>query len=163
MLFKPAEKKTFGTKPAAPAAAAHLNALLKDLIITITALRDVLLRENDALGHSNTRAFLDIQEEKVATARKYESLMVELMSREDIKNADPAIKKQLFSLEQGFTAVMKDNMVRIERMKSATEKLSERIMKSARKSAESMTQFAYGATGSMQKGNKASMGLSEQA
>ena len=104
MLFKPAEKKTFGTKPAAPAAAAQLNALLKDLIVTITALRDVLLRENDALGHSNTAAFMEIQEEKVATARKYEALMVELMSREDIRNADPAIKKQLFSLEQGFTA-----------------------------------------------------------
>ena len=167
MLFKPAEKKPFGTKPSTPAPAAaangNVNVLLKDLIITITALRDVLLRENDALGATNTRAFMDIQDEKVSTARKYEALMVELMSREDIKNADPQIKKQLFALEKGFTDVMKDNMRNLERMKSATEKLGERIMKSARKSAESMTQFAYGSAGTMQKGNKASIGVSEQA
>jgi hypothetical protein len=167
MLFnKPAQKKTFGTKlaaPQAPASNGHINILLKELMVTITALRDVLLKENDALAHSNSRAFLAIQDEKVAVARKYEGLMTELLSRDDIKNADPQIKKQLLSLEQGFTDVMKDNMTRLERMKGATEKLGERIMKSARKSAEGMTQFAYGAAGTMQKGTKATIGLSEQA
>ena len=163
MLFnKPAEKKTFGTKPAAPAQT-HINVLLKELMITITALRDVLLKENDALAHTNTRAFVAVQDEKVAVARKYEALMTDLLSREDIRNADPQIKKQLLSLEQGFTEVMKDNLIRLDRMKSATEKLGDRIMKSARKSAESMTQFAYGSTGNMQKGTKATIGVSEQA
>ena len=164
MLFnKPAEKKTFGTKPAAPAQAAHINVLLKELMITITALRDVLLKENDALAHTNTRAFVAVQDEKVAVARKYEALMTDLLSREDIKSADPQIKKQLLSLEQGFTEVMKDNLIRLDRMKNATEKLGDRIMKSARKSAEGMTQFAYGAAGTMQKGTKATIGVSEQA
>lgn len=166
MLFnKPAEKKTFGTKrvtPQAPAAG-NINLLLKDLMITITALRDVLLKENDALAHTNTRAFLAVQDEKVSVARKYEALMTDLLSRDDIKNADPQIKKQLLSLEQGFTEVMKDNLIRLDRMKSATEKLGDRIMKSARKSAESMTQFAYGSAGTMQKGTKATIGVSEQA
>ena len=165
MLFKPAEKKTFGTKPAAPSVANSnaINATMRDLIITITALRDVLLRENDALDHSNTRAFFEIQDEKVAIARKYETLMTDLLSRDDLKSADPKMKQQLLSIESGFTTVMKENLVKLERMKGATEKLGERIMKSARKSAESMTQFAYGASGTMQRGNKATIGVSEQA
>ena len=165
MLFKQAEKKPFGTKQAAQKAPAStgINVLLKDLIVTITALRDVLLKENDALEHSNSRAFLDMQEEKVAVARRYEMLMNDLLTREEIKSADPQLKKQLLSLEKGFTEVMKENLTRLERMKNATEKLGERIMKSARKSAESMTQFAYGSAGTMQKGNKASIGVSEQA
>lgn len=165
MLFKPAEKKTFGTKQAAPAMSSNsaVNNAMRELIVTITALRDVLLKENDALDHTNTRAFLAIQDEKVTIARKYEALMTDLLSRADLKTADPAIKQQLLSIETGFTTVMKDNLTKLDRMKNATEKLGERIMKSARKSAESMTQFAYGSGGTMQKGTKATIGVSEQA
>lgn len=166
MLFKPAEKKkTFGTKPAAPAApkAAAINTMMRELIVTITALRDVLIKENDALDHSNSRAFLAMQDEKVTVARRYEALMSELLARTDLKSADPALKQQLLSIEAGFTRVMKENLVKLDRMKNATEKLGERIMKSARKSAESMTQFAYGSGGTMQRGNKATIGVSEQA
>jgi hypothetical protein len=165
MLFKQAEKKTFGTKPAAPSAAnsAAINATIRDLIVTVTDLRNVLLKENDALDNTNTRAFLEMQDEKVSVARRYEGLMTELLSREDLKSADPKLKAQLLSIEEGFTKVMKENLIKIDRMKNATEKLGERIMKSARKSAESMTQFAYGAGGTMQRGNKATIGVSEQA
>lgn len=167
MFFKSAEKKTFGTKPARQPEAApekdDVNRVLKDLIITVTALRDVLLRENDALDHSNSRAFMEIQDEKVAIARTYEHLMTGLLGREDIESCDVRLKNQLLSLEEGFTSVMRENLTKLERMKSATEKLGERIMKSARKSAEGLTQFAYGSSGTMQKGVKATMGLSEQA
>lgn len=167
MFFKPAEKKTFGTRPAAAPAAQpaqnDINIVLKDLIITVTALRDVLLRENDALDHTNSRAFMDIQDEKVAVARRYETLMTNLLDRTDIKSADPKLKQQLLSLETGFSGVMKENMAKLERMKSATEKLGERIMKSARKSAESIGHFAYGAGGTMQRGVKSTIGVSEQA
>ncbi len=165
MLFKPAEKKTFGTKPASPAMSSNsaVNNAMRELMVTITALRDVLLKENDALDHTNTRAFLAVQDEKVTVARKYEALMTDLLSREDLKTADPALKQQLLSIEAGFTTVMKDNLIKLDRMKNATEKLGERIMKSARKSAESMTQFAYGSGGTMQRGTKATIGVSEQA
>ncbi len=165
MLFKPAEKKTFGTKPASPAMSNNsaVNNAMRELMVTITALRDVLLKENDALDHTNTRAFLAVQDEKVTVARKYEALMTDLLSREDLKTADPALKQQLLSIEAGFTTVMKDNLIKLDRMKNATEKLGERIMKSARKSAESMTQFAYGSGGTMQRGTKATIGVSEQA
>lgn len=166
MLFKQVEKKkTFGTKPASSPAAnsAAVNATMRELIVTITALRDVLLKENDALDHSNSRAFLAMQDEKVTVARRYEVLMSDLLSRDDVKSADPALKQQLLSIEAGFTRVMKENLVKLDRMKNATEKLGERIMKSARKSAESMTQFAYGSGGTMQRGNKATIGVSEQA
>jgi len=169
MFFKPAEKKAFGTRPAPAKAAAlanpaqEINAMMRDLIVTVTALRDVLIRENDALDHSNSRAFLELQDEKVAIARRYETLMISLMENPDIKFADPKLKQQLLSMEQGFSGVMKDNMKKLEHMRNATERLGERIMKSARKSADSLGQFAYGAAGTMQKGLKSTIGVSEQA
>lgn len=173
MFFKPAEKKTFGTRPApenaatapapAPAPVADINTMMRNLILTVTALRDVLIRENEALDQSNSRAFLALQDEKVAVARRYEGLMMNLMDRSDIKSADPKLKQQLLAMEQGFSGVMKENLTKLTHMKNATEKLGERIMKSARKSADSVGQFAYGASGTMQKGVTTTIGVSEQA
>lgn len=170
MFFKPAEKK-FGTKPApqAPATAAlssndpHIDHLLKNLIVAVTALHDVLTRENDALDHADTRAFSALQDEKVAVARRYETLMTTLMNRKDITFADLRLKQQLLAMEEGFSSVMKSNLQKLERMKTATERLGEYIMNSARKSAESQSQFAYGAAGTMQRGVKSTFGISEQA
>ncbi|MFA5592497.1 MAG: hypothetical protein WC989_04205 [Micavibrio sp.] len=188
MFFKPAETK-FGKRqqnapgagtgrnagaraaePALPAAApaagqvtGDVNKLLRALIVAVTNLRDVLLRENDALDHSNSQAFMDLQDEKVAIARHYEGLMVSLLNRTDLQTADTRLRSQLLSLEEGFSTVMKDNMEKLERMRGATERLGEQIMSAARKSAENMSQFAYGSAGTMQKGGKATIGLSEQA
>ncbi len=165
MFSKPADKKAFGTKPAASNAgdSRAVDQLIKDLIVTVAALRDVLTKENEALSHGRSQAFIALQDEKVAAARRYETLLTSLLSRNDLNNASPRLKQQLLSLEGDFTAVMKENMTRLERMKNATEKLGEWIMKSARKSAENMTQFAYGSAGTMQKGVKATIGVSEQA
>jgi hypothetical protein len=168
MFFKTPERK-FGTKtapsrPGLPAATSGINMALKDVITAITNLRDALIKENEALDHANSRAFMDLQDEKVACARRYEAAMNALLDHKDTVNqCDPRLKSILLSLEKGFAKVMADNLVKLERMKGATEKLGERIMRSARKSVETQTQFAYGSSGTMQRGVKASMGLSEQA
>lgn len=166
MFFKSTEKKIFGTRPALENHAqqgGNANLMLKELIVTITALHDILVRENETLDLSNSRAFFDLQDEKLAVARKYEELMVALKSHQDIASVDPKLKSQLLSMEDGFSSVMKTNMQKLERMKSSTEKLGDMIMKAARKSAETVGQFAYGAAGTMQKGVKSTIGISEQA
>ncbi len=143
---------------------ADINVALLHTIIAVTALRDVILKENDALSHSKTAVFLELQDEKVEVARRYEMLVNNLMSRgEQTKKADAKLKSQLQRLQGDFSIACKRNLELIERMKTATGALSERIMKAARKSADAATQFAYGSSGKMQKGNRATIGVEERA
>ena len=159
--------KTYDPQTAAPKAytpPADINVALLHTIIAVTALRDVLLKENEALESSKTALFLELQDEKVEAARRYETLVNHLMDNgEKTKNADAKLKAQLQRLQGDFSAVCHKNLELIERMKSATEKLGECIMKSARKTAEAATQFAYGSSGKMQKGNRATIGVEERA
>lgn len=141
-----------------------INVALLHTIIAVTALRDVMTKENDALEHSNTAAFMDIQEEKVEVARRYELLVNTLMSRKDeIKSADSKLKEQLQRLQDSFGETAKTNRESIERMRKATQMLSDRIMKSAREQVEKDSQFAYSASGKMQRGAKAYIGIDERA
>lgn len=142
---------------------AEMNVAILHTIIAVTALRDVLTKETEALKQTNTAAFLELQDEKVEVARRYETLVNALMDRgAEIKTADAKLQDQLQRLQKDFSATSKENLQWIERMRAATEKLGERIMKSARRSAESQTQFAYGATGKMQRGSKVSIGTDER-
>lgn len=143
---------------------ADINVALLHTIIAVTALRDVLLKEVDALQQTKTSLFLELQNEKVEVARRYETLVNDLMARgAELKKADPKLKSQLERLQGDFSKVAKDNIYWIERMKNATQRLGDTIMKSARKSAEDQTRFAYGASGKMQRGTKALIGLDERA
>ncbi len=143
---------------------AEINVALLHTIIAVTALRDVLIKETDALKVTNTKAFMDLQDEKVEVARRYEVLVNALMDRAtEVKNADAKLKAQLERLQDDFGMVAKTNREWIERMRDATKKLGETIMQAARKSAEGQSQFAYGSSGKMQKGIKATIGVEERA
>lgn len=149
-------------KPYSPPA--DINVAILHTIIAVTALRDVLLKENEALEASKTHDFLALQDEKVEVARRYELLVNHLMDNgEKTKAADSKLKAQLQRLQGDFSTVCHRNLELIERMKNATEKLGECIMRSARKTAEAATQFAYGSSGKMQRGNRASIGVEERA
>lgn len=162
MFNKTLETQTTATKSYTPPA--DINVALLHTIIAVTALRDVLLKENEALEASKTAEFLDLQDEKVEVARRYEILVNHLMDNgAETKAADSKLKAQLQRLQGDFSAVCHRNLELIERMKNATEKLGECIMKSARKTAEAATQFAYGSSGKMQKGNRATIGVEERA
>lgn len=153
---------TTSAKPYTPPA--DINVAILHTIIAVTALRDVLLKENEALEASKTKDFLALQDEKVEVARRYEILVNHLMDNgEKTKTADEKLKAQLQRLQGDFSTVCQRNLELIERMKTATEKLGECIMRSARKTAEAATQFAYGSSGKMQRGNRASIGLEERA
>lgn len=143
---------------------ADINVALLHTIIAVTALRDVMIKENEALELSSTPAFMDLQEEKVDAARRYELLVSSLMDRAaDIKLADEKLKEQLQRLQTSFGEVATANRNHIERMRNATQLLGDRIMKSARVEAERQNQFAYGSSGKMQKGTKTLIGVDERA
>ncbi len=141
-----------------------VNVAILHTIIAVTALRDVLQKETAALKEANTALFLDLQDEKVEAARRYEKLVNALMDRgAAVKSADAKLKDRLQKLQGDFSAVAEENLSWIKRMEKATKALGETIMRAARKSAESQTQFAYGASGKMQRGGKAMIGLDERA
>lgn len=143
---------------------ADVNVAILHTIIAVTALRDVLLKETDALKQSKTSLFLELQDEKVDAARRYELLVTNLMNRgAEIKSADPKLKEQLQRLQTDFSKVAAENVEWIERMKTATKRLGETIMKNARRALESQSQFAYGSSGVMQRGNKTLAGFDERA
>lgn len=159
------ENKTYdpqtSAKPYTPPA--DINVAILHTIIAVTALRDVLIKENEALAASKSALFLELQDAKVDAARRYEILVNHLMDNgEKTKAADQKLKDQLQRLQGDFSAVCQRNLELIERMKNATEKLGECIMRSARKTAEAATQFAYGSSGKMQKGNRATIGVEER-
>ncbi len=161
-MFNKSNDQVSVAKPYTPPA--DINVAILHTIIAVTALRDVLTKENEALEASKTKVFLELQDEKVEAARRYELLVNHLMDNgADTKNADTKLKAQLQRLQGDFSAVCQRNLELIERMKNATEKLGECIMKSARKTAEAATQFAYGSSGKMQKGNRATIGVEERA
>ena len=163
MFSKNTDSKKVAT-PGVYTPPADINVALLHTIISVTALRDVMLKENDALAHASTRAFMELQEEKVGAARRYELLVNNLMDRpDDVKRADMKLKEQLQRLQGSFGDVAKTNRDSIERMKNATKLLGERIMKSARRDIEKQSQFAYGSSGMMQKGSKTVIGVDERA
>lgn len=161
MLSKNSDQAITGANYKVPK---EINVAILHTIIAVTALRDVMIKENETLEHSSTRGFMELQDEKVDAARRYELLVNALMSRaEDVKTADQRLKEQLQRLQTSFGEVAKANRDGIERMRNATKMLADRIMRNARVEVEKQTQFAYGASGKMQKGNKALIALDERA
>ncbi len=141
-----------------------INMALTHTILAVNALADVLVRETAALKETKTKAFMDLQDEKVDAGRRYELLVTNLMERGSaVKKADPKLKSRLQSFQAHFGEIAAENLKWLDRMKNATGRLGETIMREARKSAQKQTQFAYGASGTMQKGNKALIGFDERA
>ncbi len=154
----------FDLKDKAYTVPADINAALSHAILSVVALTNVLARETEALKETKTRAFMELQDEKVEAGRRYEMLVNDLMSRGTmVKKADPKLKAKLQSLQTQFSEIAAENLKWLDRMKNATGKLGETIMREARKSAEKQTQFAYGASGTMQRGTKALIGFDERA
>lgn len=137
---------------------------LLEMMQTIDALRGVMVRETAALDKADTDEFFGLQEEKLSAARDYQSGMAQLLSRkESLRAADPSLKQRLEALQENFHVTAVENRKSIERMRKGMERLGERIMRVARVAAEKETRLVYGATGQMQAGGKASMGINESA
>ena len=157
------------TAPAMPADREYVlsqdpHKAIMEMMQTIDALRGVMIQETAALDQSDTDAFLGLQDQKVEIARQYQAGMTQLLSRKDsLKAADPTLKARLEAMQKNFHDTAVENHKSIERMRRGMERLGDRIMSFARKAAEKETHLVYGATGQMQAGGKASMGINESA
>lgn len=140
------------------------NQAMQEMMATIDRLRAYLIEENKVLHDADTPGFMAMQDNKIEIARDYLDGMTQLLSRKDeIKNADPTLKKRLEKKRGEFAEIAHENHAAIERMRSGIQRLGERIMETAREAAKKEEQIVYGSTGQMQSGLKATMGVNESA
>lgn len=136
------------------------------MMAVIDTVKDVYIRETDALKRLDVKTFHAMQEEKMMAALSYQSGVQQMMQRrEEIRKAAPDIRMELEEKHAEFTVLLDKNMKAIARAKHTMGRLMERIKEAAQDSVEKDYALSYGETGSMAKRKKQPLttGISEQA
>lgn len=143
----------------------NASGLVHDVVASVDGLRDVYAEENAALNAADARLFMDIQERKVAAARRYQTSVSELLARKDeLKGRfDPRLKQILQMKQEEFAKLSRENLENLDRMRRCTERLGKRIAQAARESVKKDA-HAYGAQGHLAyTERRVSMGVNESA
>jgi len=112
------------------------NQAMQEMMQALDALRNVYSDENFALGSSDTRRFMELQERKLDAAQHYHDTAAQVIERrEELKSADPALHRQLQAMHVDFAVMTESNLSGIERMNKSVKRLSERVLKAARDAA----------------------------
>jgi prefoldin subunit 5 len=149
-----------GTPPKDP------DKALSEMIETIRRLKDIYERETEALLNVDTHGFLAVQDEKLDTAKQYQTGVEAIMlNKAEMRKADPALKNELERMQGHFTELSFKNMDALKRMQRTMERLGHTIRKAAKNEAKKQRAFSYGANCAMRDDNKKriSLGLSETA
>ncbi|MCI5060243.1 MAG: flagellar protein FlgN [Alphaproteobacteria bacterium] len=153
------------TAPPAPKAlrlSRDPNKAINEMMVTIDALRNSLVEETNALNEADTQTFMSLQDNKLHIAGDYLEGMSQLLARKDeLKSADPKLKKRLEEMRKDFADIAHENHAALQRMQNGMKRLGERIMEKAKEAAKKEKQIIYGASGHMKQGLKASIGVNE--
>ena len=138
--------------------------ILKDMILSIEALKGLYRLENKALDEANVQEFLNLQEKKMEIARSYQEKHDFIVSnKEEASKIDEAIKVKMEDLKAEFSELTKTNLEKLNRMKRITERLYGRVMEVAKKDIESRN-AKYSSNGILQKrAGQISVGIHETA
>lgn len=142
------------------------NAALEDVMVTIRQLFTVYELETEALENVDTNTFLSLQNEKLAKARAYQSGMEHLLNRkEEMRTADPAVRKKFEQMQTEFSALSRRNMEALGRMQRTMERLGGTLRKAAQDAAKKQRAVSYGANGILREDDRKqiSLGVSETA
>lgn len=137
---------------------------MQEIMDIIDSLRLVMDAETAALKETDTGTFIRLQDDKIAAARKYQEGVTQMLARkEEMKGAPQALKDMLAQKREEFSQTADSNLDAIARMRKGMERLSNRIMQTAKREAEDARKFAYGAHGKLEGSGKASLGINERA
>lgn len=121
---------------------------LEHMILTIQHLKDVYIRETKVLEDADSKAFLAMQEEKFSAAQNYQDGISQILARKDeMKNAGPALKNSLRTLQEEFSGLFERNLEALERMNTAMTRLGEKIRSVAMEEANKYRTLSYGESG----------------
>lgn len=139
---------------------------MQEMMSTIDALRNIYIRETEALDGADTKTFLSMQDEKLEAARNYQSRIQQMLSRKDeMRKADPSLRRRLQEMQNDFSQLARKNAESLKRMDRCVERLGNTIRRAAKEEARKQRSFSYDATGSMRHTERkaVSTGLSETA
>lgn len=138
----------------------------QEMVDTINAIQKIFELENEALEKADTKAFLSLQDDKLAIARLYQGRVREMLSRkDDMKNMSSDLKNKLAKMQVEFTKLAQTNSELLGRMQNSMERLGNAIRRAAKQTAREMNTYNYDARGSLSHGEKKSVstGISETA
>ncbi|MGH1399284.1 MAG: hypothetical protein ACRBCT_08735 [Alphaproteobacteria bacterium] len=139
---------------------------INEMMETINVMRALYVRENECLEASDARSFLELQQEKMETAQKYQRSITEIMTRRDeIKQADPELKDRLAELYGAFSEDLQRNQSVLSRMQKTTDRLKQTISRATREAVQKQSALNYGKSGALNNDPKkiVSSGLIETA
>jgi hypothetical protein len=137
---------------------------IQEMMSTIDLLRASLIEETEALNDADTRTFMTLQDKKIDVARDYMDGITQLIARKDeMRKADPKLIQRLEEMRIEFSDTTHENHAALSRMSNGMKRLGDRIMEAAREAAKKEEQLIYGASGQMQSGSKATIGVNRSA
>lgn len=123
---------------------------MQEMMDTIDQLREVYLKETQALLTSDAAGFMALQDTKIAAARNYQQGVVQMVSRkEEMKEVDPALRSQLQHMQADFSKLATKNMKALERMQKAMDRFGGTLREAAREAVKKDRSTSYTANGKM--------------
>jgi len=145
----------------------NANHIINDALQAIDILRELYVRENDALSRAHARDFMSLQAEKEVPLNYYKDRIETLMMhRDEARKVDPTLKQKLQSKQAEFAALCEENLKGLKKMQRGTERLSNKIRFCAQESARQKGRYSYGETGRVNHtalDQPLSIGVSEEA
>jgi hypothetical protein len=141
------------------------NQAVSEVIEMIESLRRIYIEETELLAKADMKGFMAIQDRKLKAARLYQNSALILLDRKaEMKNkVDPRLTRALAAKQEEFAAVSKQNVTHLERMRACSQRLSDRIMQSARDAVRGNS-HCYGARGHLEQNERrVSLSLNESA
>lgn len=127
------------------------DAALEHMILTIQQLKDVYIRETEALENAKSAEFLALQDEKFLVAQNYQGGIQQIMARQDeIRTGSVLLKNTLRKLQVEFSTLLERNLEALKRMNKTALRLGEKIRSAAMTEANKYRTLSYGETGHVQ-------------
>lgn len=150
----PRHDKPLGHLPRDPGAAVN------EVLRTIEALREIYVLETNALENTDTKTFLDLQDNKLQTANLYQAQIETLMSRKDeLKKINPKLKTQLTAMQKEFSELVSQNKSALERMQKCVTRLGETLRKAAKEAVSKDRAVNYRETGKVEENERKALSM----
>ena len=163
-MVRTQQNRSNNNTPTPPSLSRHPQRAMQEMMQIIDALKSVMDAETAALRETNTGKFIALQEDKLQAARNYQEGVSQMIARkEEMKTVPEGMKRILEQKRAEFSVTAENNMEALGRMRKGMERLSNRIMQTAKKEAEDSRKFAYGAHGKLEGSGKATLGVNERA
>lgn len=135
-------------------------------IEAIESLEDVYKRETESLKNSDTKGFINLQDEKLRRAQVYQDSVKQILRRKhEMKNTSPVLQSKLKDMQEKFSRTSQENLESIKRMQRTVDRLGGTIRRAAKDTAKKNSGLGYSENGRIEGESKqrVSIGVSETA